>query len=505
MTDELLNAFEEGLNALAAGERLEAILTRYAVLADDLRPMLETAHLAQALSAPGALPAPGQQASRTRFLARAAELRAPRRGWLAGGFGGLNLAGRALTLVALVFGLGAYGVITASAQSMPGDPLYGVKRTVEQAQLLFSPDPRMRAQLEERFSERRVEEVQQLTTQGRAEAVEFGGQLESLTEGEWKVAGIRVIVSAETSVVGFPFPGLFVEVFGASQPDGTVRASLIEVEGTEFYGRVEAIGPETWQVAGQTIWVNAQTEIVGDPQVGDWVEVHTRTWPDGRWLALQIILTQEGLSPTATTPTAAPTPTEPALTQAVLTPTTGKGTPTTTPAPNPTQADSEEVELTGVVEAAGPEAWQINGQVVRLTAATEIRDNPQVGQRVKVKALVAADGTLTALRIELDKSGPSPSNTPGLAATEGDATETHEPSLRPSDTPEPTETDEPEEVRFEGTLEAINGSTWVVGGQAVAVTGSTEIRNNPQIGDQVEVRALRQGDGSLLATRIEKK
>jgi hypothetical protein len=45
---------------------------------------------------------------------------------------------------------------------------------------------------------------------------------------------------------------------------------------------------------------------------------------------------------------------------------------------------------------------------------------------------------------------------------------------------------------------------WTVDGQAVIVTAETEIRDNPQIGDRVEVRALRQPDGTLIATRIEK-
>ena len=46
---------------------------------------------------------------------------------------------------------------------------------------------------------------------------------------------------------------------------------------------------------------------------------------------------------------------------------------------------------------------------------------------------------------------------------------------------------------------------WIIGGQAVTVNGGTEISDNPQVGDQVEVRAVQQGDGSWTALRIEKK
>jgi len=69
----------------------------------------------------------------------------------------------------------------------------------------------------------------------------------------------------------------------------------------------------------------------------------------------------------------------------------------------------------------------------------------------------------------------------------------------------PTNTPESEEVEFEGTLQSISGNVWTVGGQAMTVTGSTEITDNPQVGDSVRVHARRQVDGSLVAERIEKR
>ena len=92
---------------------------------------------------------------------------------------------------------------------------------------------------------------------------------------------------------------------------------------------------------------------------------------------------------------------------------------------------------------------------------------------------------------------PSPGGTP-LAPTV---------TLAPGagETPAPAETARPEDVDFEGTLEAVNGGLWVVSGQAVEVTGETEIRDNPQPGDRVRVRGLRYADGRVVATRIEKE
>ena len=85
-----------------------------------------------------------------------------------------------------------------------------------------------------------------------------------------------------------------------------------------------------------------------------------------------------------------------------------------------------------VVESRGAGAWQIGGQTVAVNAATEIRDNPQVGQTVGVRAIRQADGTLLATRIRAEESGsgPSPSNTPGGGG-----------GPSPSNTPEPTDHD----------------------------------------------------------------
>jgi hypothetical protein len=205
-------------------------------------------------------------------------------------------------------------------------------------------------------------------------------------------------------------------------------------------------------------------------------------------------------------PTTAPTPAP----RPSSTPTT-PAPPTTTPARSPTPAPSatptatasgdEEVEFTGVVDVIGTTSWQISGQTVLITAETEIRDNPQVGDVVEVRAVRDGQGVLTATRIRLeDSSGPS-----GSTATPASGGPTPTPIVS---TPEPTpsveasETDEPEEVEFEGTVTAINGNVWTIGGQSVIVTGETELEDNPQVGSYVEVRAWQNLDGTLVARRI---
>src|SRR5574341_486612 len=87
MTDELMLALDDCLNAIGSGATVEAAVSRYPALADELRPMLEAARMVGASSIPAAVPRTEQMSSRAKFLARAAELRAgaaptSRRGFL---------------------------------------------------------------------------------------------------------------------------------------------------------------------------------------------------------------------------------------------------------------------------------------------------------------------------------------------------------------------------------------------------------------------------------------
>ncbi len=468
MTDELMLALDDCLSAIASGATVEAAVSRYPALADELRPMLETARMVGASDAPAAVPRTEQMSSRAKFLARAAELRAgaspaSRRGFLQQF---LNTRAWATGLVVvLVLVIGTYGVVSASAPSLPGDALYGVKRTVEQVQLSLAPDPQTHDQLAEQFAARRVDEARTLIAQKRAIEVEFRGRVESITGERWSVAGLTVIIASGTRVNGNPVPGVLVEVTGATQPDGTVRASKVSVI------------------------AEAETPTPAEP------------------------IASETASPTGTpTPTeteelASSTPMEETAESA----TEAAGAPTPSETPEPTEGVGVEFEFTGIVESIVGNVWRINGQVVTATASTELRGDPQVGQTVQVKAVRQSNGTLVARRIAVETSGtsgPSASNTPEPTRTPGPGGGS---GPSPSNTPEPTRTSEPtatpqaEEIDFEGTLQSISGNIWTVGGQAVTVTGSTEIKDNPQVGDLVRVRALQYVDGSLIAERIEKR
>jgi hypothetical protein len=75
----------------------------------------------------------------------------------------------AVTIV-LAIALGG-GAVAASAESLPGDPLYPVKLTVENVQLAAAPNDAARAQLSLQQAGSRVDEIDRASRFGRADAI----------------------------------------------------------------------------------------------------------------------------------------------------------------------------------------------------------------------------------------------------------------------------------------------------------------------------------------------
>lgn len=377
MSNKLIAAFDDCVNALAAGASLDESLAHYPALLSDLRPLLEIAAAARALGTVGAVPREAEMASRARFVAQ------PRPTQPRGFLFGRSLRPWALTL-ALIGGvaIGVYGAVAASAQSLPGDWLYSVKRTVERTEFLLVPDPQSRTRLKAELEERRIEEVQTVTTQKRTVSVEFSGLVESIEGDRWSVARITVIVPSRAQIEGAPFLGAFVEVEGVSQADGTVLASQITIVEEE---------------------------------------------PEGE------------KTPPATT---VPAPTISLMSSVPPTPILESGE---TPAPDATEAPDTDVEFTGAVESISDSLWRVGGQEVGINSATEILGNPEVGQHVKVAAARRAGGALIARRIEIEETTdqpeasvtPHPFNTPKPSKTP-EPSETPEPS-HPAESPQPPE------------------------------------------------------------------
>ncbi len=78
-------------------------------------------------------------------------------------------AGLAMPLVALIVGASA---VAASGNSLPDEPLYGVKLATEEVRLALTPDRVARARFHLLFADRRVQEMAMVARQGHPRAVE---------------------------------------------------------------------------------------------------------------------------------------------------------------------------------------------------------------------------------------------------------------------------------------------------------------------------------------------
>ncbi|NPA05815.1 MAG: hypothetical protein GXO54_00190 [Chloroflexi bacterium] len=100
-------------------------------------------------------------------------------------------------VVALFIGGG--GVVYAAQDALPGEPLYSVKETVEEVQLLLA-DPVEDVQLHLDFAARRLEEAQQLLQEGR---VDLAVKAMEMAEEHWQAALVVAEQLRETQPEAF--------------------------------------------------------------------------------------------------------------------------------------------------------------------------------------------------------------------------------------------------------------------------------------------------------------
>ncbi len=410
MSDALIAAFDDCLGALEAGASLDAVLARYPALADELRPMLVAAQAVRP-SEPLRVPKQSEDASRARFLARARVLRSARRP-APSLFPQLSLALRlAVWLMALLTAgtLGGFGLVAAASPSLPGDLLYDVKRSAEQAQLALTADPAARAALANQFEARRLLEAQAVVAQGRVVAVAFTGVVEQQAGDRWVIAGLPVSVPAgQGAGVGL---GRRVHVSGTAQADGVIRADRIEPADdgpTPPPSPTEPPAPPTTPAPTPT----SEPSATADERETERAEPSRTPAPTQTPRpSVSPTKTGSGSAPSNTPPPATLPPSADPTHTAAPTANSGGGGPAPTatpPPPGPTAtADPEpsetehpeEVEFSGTVEATGA-VWVISGQAVTITGETEFEDNPGLGDEVRVKAWRLPDGSLVAREID---------------------------------------------------------------------------------------------------------
>jgi len=163
MKEDLDNVLDERLTQLFAGDKeAEESLTQHPDDLPELEPLLRLAREIKALPCPEPHPR-ALRATQTRVREAAILKKEEARrgglfpGWLAGQR--VSLAFTQVLAVIIAVGLIGFGTVAASADSLPHNPLYPVKRTTERVQLLLTFSPGGKAQLHLSFAERRLNEI----------------------------------------------------------------------------------------------------------------------------------------------------------------------------------------------------------------------------------------------------------------------------------------------------------------------------------------------------------
>lgn len=115
-------------------------------------------------------------------------------------------------------------VINASANSIPGDILYGVKRGVENVQLKITSNPEKIDQLTMKFHAERIKEITAMIHAHRTGIVKLMGIVDEVQDKEIIIDGLTVKVTEDSVVVGSLVNGAEVTINTKVSEDGTLIA-----------------------------------------------------------------------------------------------------------------------------------------------------------------------------------------------------------------------------------------------------------------------------------------
>jgi hypothetical protein len=169
MKDEFQHIFEDCLELLEQGASIEDCLNKYPAEAGELKSLLSMAQLSRK-SLHYAIPRDAKARIRTRIMTHYDRQHWPRDQkkpiW------SLMRRWAYVTIFILTFLIVAgVGLNAASANAVPGDLLYPIKRSFEEIQIAFSFSDMAKAEAHVRLAERRISEIIELAGEGDTEYI----------------------------------------------------------------------------------------------------------------------------------------------------------------------------------------------------------------------------------------------------------------------------------------------------------------------------------------------
>lgn len=339
---------------MQAGSSLEECLALYPHLAVELKPLLTTAALAQQMRRVH-VPASASHRSRALFLKKARDFERRPASILAGR-GSPRLVLAAFSLLLVIF-LSLNGLIVASAKTLPGDTLYAVKRAAETVRLQLVSNTEIKHRMENDYNLRRAVEVKELLALQRVEHISFEGRVDKIQGQRWVVEGILIHASEKTQLIGNIQTGDFIEVEGVTNPSGWIDADELHQRYFNLTGAIQAISRSAWVVGGVELVIQKDTQFDPGLQIGDQALALVYSSDDGRFFARAIL------------------------------------------SYNPTPFQPFQIQFNGVIESIDGNLLIIDGRQVQLDAQTVLEGGLAPGVEVIVVSLVAQDGSLTAISV----------------------------------------------------------------------------------------------------------
>lgn len=205
MSDQgLLEAFNDCLDRINAGQNINDCLRAYPQYAAALRPMLEVGKLVERAQVSPFEVETAQSRVRARMNERLQQSTRRTRPPYA-----------RFALLAASFLITFAAVLGMAEGSLPGDTLYGLKRLSEGARSVITG---------EQFEPRRLDEIRVLLALRRIEEVTFSGTIDRIEGDQWQVAALPVRVASGTTGSETLAVGDRVTVEAETSPNGELFA-----------------------------------------------------------------------------------------------------------------------------------------------------------------------------------------------------------------------------------------------------------------------------------------
>lgn len=286
--EHLSRALDVCLESLQSGTELEQVLNLFPQWRVELGSLIKSAFFLQQMGEAIQLPDRMLKENRSEFLQAVQETVPATRPMRA------SIINRTIIwgfLLILAFLVGILGLGVLSSRALPGSAFYPFKEGSRQVRLLLTRDPKERIRLDLSYDQERVQEVVILEQKASQAAVRFGGNYSLSQEGDWLIAGLPVTLQSDTQLVGDIPPGIYVRVDGKLLSDGSIMAERIQAQQFLLRGVVETMTTERLVLAGLPVMITPETLVLGILMPGVSVDVTTVLFADELFSARLIKVT----------------------------------------------------------------------------------------------------------------------------------------------------------------------------------------------------------------------